>query len=300
MSSELDSVIARLAVLETTLNDSIDHTNKSNRTYPVVSHEYNKILKFLKELARNNSGLKTLVDDLVGFEEKDFLSHGNYPYAVDLQIKIKILLSNLRSLDTDIERNKKEDLRNKDPKWMQWILLMAAIVAILTYFNIAPSNKLGLKNETISQTRLENAFESKNVSVSGKINSPSIISPVHLNEQGKIENVSVPAINHCPSENDIKLALTTADQAFSNDARDDMLNKIVDGALCQSKYDLALVAVGRIFKDKSKDFAYMKLIKKALEDKSYDVANKASNMIFYDETKDRAKQLIVEALSLKN
>lgn len=98
LNNELNTILNQLRILERTLNNSINHTEETNLTYPIVSQRYNQLLNRIKKLAETNPPLKMIIEPLDNFEEKDFLPSGNYRYAVNLQTTIRILHSDLSNL----------------------------------------------------------------------------------------------------------------------------------------------------------------------------------------------------------
>lgn len=93
---DLEIILVQLKGLENLLNNSINHTDKANLTYPTVSKRYNQILTHLKGLANRDPSLAKILAGLNNFEEKDFLKYENYYYAVELQTTIRFLISDLR------------------------------------------------------------------------------------------------------------------------------------------------------------------------------------------------------------
>ncbi len=68
---------------------------------------------------------------------------------LDLEIKYRNTKMNPHSGQDNVKASKLGE-----PKWTWIIYVIAAIIAILAYFNISPPNKFIFKNEKISQTRL--------------------------------------------------------------------------------------------------------------------------------------------------
>lgn len=110
LKQELEVVVTKLTTLERILNNSIDHDAKINRTYPEAAKEYNQILNRLKELAKNVSVLKLIVDGKKNFSEENLLPPEKYQCAVNLQTVTKVLLSNIRAVNVD----ETSDIRYKD------------------------------------------------------------------------------------------------------------------------------------------------------------------------------------------
>lgn len=100
-NKQIKLIYDHLTAIKNTAEDSINHKEQSNVSYPLASKRYNRSLKQVKKLSRHIPRIADSLADFSKYEEKDFLIHGNYTYAVRLLADAQRLRAILKNLMDD-------------------------------------------------------------------------------------------------------------------------------------------------------------------------------------------------------
>jgi len=104
-----DNLVQRIEVLYSQLSSlgemiksSINHKDESDSSYPQAAKRYNVILKQLQELTKDIDYIRESISQFTEYEEKSFMRHGNYRYAINLLTDINMLVSSISKFKSSI------------------------------------------------------------------------------------------------------------------------------------------------------------------------------------------------------
>jgi len=88
LTQHAELVQHQLESLRDSVKASVDHKRRSDSSYPVASKKFNEAVKQLTELASTIPPIQRSLKAINSYEEKNFLLHGNYEYAIRLLTEI--------------------------------------------------------------------------------------------------------------------------------------------------------------------------------------------------------------------